>query len=114
MQLTKHFKATDFECKCDHNDCAKHGIKLGVVYAAQKVRDDLKKPVVATSGYRCEKHNRSVGGVSRSGHIKGECVDLAPLYGVKFSDFADSCRDHFDIVIEYKEDGFCHCRKRFK
>lgn len=37
----------------------------------QQIRDALGKPIKITSGYRCEKLNKLVGGVSNSSHLKG-------------------------------------------
>ena len=38
--------------------------------ALQVIRDSLGKPIKITSGYRCEKLNRLVGGVQNSSHLK--------------------------------------------
>lgn len=40
-------------------------------------------PFVITSGYRCEQHNASVGGVSNSSHTKGHAVDIAAASATK-------------------------------
>mgnify|MGYP003397927331 CR=1 FL=1 len=45
--------------------------------ALQVFRDVLGKPIKITSGYRCEKLNRLVGGVSNSSHLKGWAADLS-------------------------------------
>lgn len=37
----------------------------------QVIRDALGKPIQITSGYRCEKLNKLVGGVPNSSHMKG-------------------------------------------
>ena len=36
----------------------------------------LELPVRVTSGYRCEKLNKAIGGSSRSQHVKGEAADI--------------------------------------
>lgn len=45
-----------------------------------KVLDPLReiygKPIYVSSGYRCPKLNKAVGGVSNSQHLKGEAADL--------------------------------------
>lgn len=43
----------------------------------QSIRDALGKPIKITSGYRCEKLNRLVGGVHNSSHLKGWAADIA-------------------------------------
>jgi len=43
-------------------------------------------PIKVTSGYRCEKLNKAVGGVASSIHMKGWAADLQPSNG-KIDDF---------------------------
>lgn len=43
------------------------------------LREAYGKPIVVTSGYRCPKLNRAVGGVARSQHTKGEAADIRTL-----------------------------------
>ena len=47
-----------------------------IVDFLQPLRNQLQKPIVITSGYRCEKLNKLVGGVSTSGHLKGFAADI--------------------------------------
>ena len=42
----------------------------------QPIRDSLEMPVRVTSGYRCEKLNKAIGGSSKSQHVKGEAADV--------------------------------------
>lgn len=78
----KHFKRSEFACKC--------GCGLDVVdYKLAEVLDDLREhfgqPVIVTSGCRCVKHNKSVGGAKKSQHLTGRGADIKvknikPLY----------------------------------
>lgn len=34
------------------------------------------KPISVNSGYRCQVHNKTVGGVANSQHMKGEAADV--------------------------------------
>lgn len=45
-------------------------------YCLQPIRDKLGKPMIITSGYRCQALNKKVGGVSNSQHTKGQAVDF--------------------------------------
>ena len=53
------------------------------------VRERYGKPIRVNSGYRCPIHNRTVGGVPGSQHVKGEAADIVPAglqltaYGLK-------------------------------
>lgn len=40
------------------------------------LRQAYGKPIVVTSGYRCAKLNKAVGGASSSQHVKGEAADI--------------------------------------
>lgn len=39
------------------------------------------KPITITSGYRCEKLNKAVGGVSTSAHLRGYAADITSEEG---------------------------------
>lgn len=42
----------------------------------QPIRDKYNKPIIISSGYRCEELNAKVGGVSNSAHKYGLAADL--------------------------------------
>lgn len=42
----------------------------------QPIRTKYGKPITITSGFRCEKLNKAVGGVKTSQHLKGEAADI--------------------------------------
>ena len=69
----KHFKKSEFTCKCG---CGLNNIQLRVVKIADEVREHFGSPAIVTSGTRCEKHNKEVGGVSNSRHLKGKAIDM--------------------------------------
>lgn len=41
-------------------------------------RQMFGKPIKVNSGFRCPVHNKAVGGVANSQHVKGEAADIAP------------------------------------
>jgi hypothetical protein len=43
----------------------------------QQIRDYFAKPVTINSGYRCESHNKAVGGVTNSYHRSGDAADIS-------------------------------------
>lgn len=47
-----------------------------IVYCLQPLRNKVGKPIIITSGYRCQKVNKLVGGVSNSQHQTGQAVDF--------------------------------------
>ena len=42
----------------------------------QYVRDNVAMPITINSAYRCETHNKSVGGSSRSQHLVAKASDI--------------------------------------
>ena len=76
---TNNFKVSEFACKC----CGGNHIDQRVLDMAQTIRDELGVPVRVNSGYRCEEHNRRVGGVKGSKHTKGLAADLSCSKGSK-------------------------------
>jgi len=77
MQLTKNFSLSEFECKCG---CEMPSNILENVkelsYHLQRLRDKLDSPIKINSGYRCENHNKAIGGKKHSQHLKGLASDI--------------------------------------
>lgn len=51
-------------------------LQYGVDMVLDPLRRIIQKPIVITSGYRCEKLNKAVGGVSNSWHQQGNAADI--------------------------------------
>lgn len=74
-KLSENFKASEFSCH-GSGCCNSVLIDEKLIEYVQKIRDHFKKPVTINSGYRCEKHNKNVGGASGSRHVKGQAADI--------------------------------------
>lgn len=72
QRASPHFMYQEFACKC----CGESKIKLQVILNLEKLRKMANAPIIITSGYRCPKHNREVGGAKRSQHCLGNAVDV--------------------------------------
>ena len=85
MKLTKHFSLEEFS----HSSTAKaRGIDNTVPEklipalrnlcerVLEPLREQVREPVIISSGYRCPVLNRAVGGSNTSQHIKGEACDI--------------------------------------
>ena len=74
----KWFKEKEFACKCCGQlpPLARENVKALVREVLDPVREKLGMPIVVNSGYRCEKHNKDVGGVRNSQHLRGEAADI--------------------------------------
>ena len=76
-RMTKNFKQSEFDCKCG---CEMPEYVLANVTKLanqlQYVRDNVAMPITINSGYRCQAHNKSVGGSENSQHLLGKAADI--------------------------------------
>ena len=74
----KHFNKNEFACKCGGRYCGGFPVEISrrVVGVLDTIREYAGKPVVVSSGVRCKNHNKSVGGVENSYHLKGRAADF--------------------------------------
>ena len=73
-------------------------LMLLIVNTLQPLRNVLKKPVIISSGYRCEKLNKYIGGVANSQHCKGQAADIT-VVGMSIDKLFDYIK-HTDIVYD--------------
>ena len=80
-----------------------------IFHCLQPIRDLIKKPMVITSGYRCDEVNKLIGGVKNSQHTKGQAVDFK-ISGMKPAEIVNIIKEsgiEFDQLInEY--DSWVH------
>ena len=95
----KYFTMNEFECHCGCRmpDSARVNIVALVEEVLDPAREILGRPIVVNSGYRCERHNRDVGGVRNSQHLRGEAADIAPA-GLPLT--ADGLQELTQILVE--------------
>jgi uncharacterized protein YcbK (DUF882 family) len=67
-----NFDMDDFNCPC----CGQNKMLDRTILMLQWARTEARIPFIITSGYRCEKHNKEIGGVTGSEHVRGEAVDI--------------------------------------
>ncbi len=89
VKVSKNFKSTEFDCH-GKNCCGITKIDTDLVGFCQMVRDRFNTQVVINSGFRCQHHNKEVGGVSKSKHMEGTAADIV-VKGVKPIDVAKYC-----------------------
>lgn len=79
----KWFKEKELCCKCCGQlpPLARENIEALVHEVLDPARDKLGMPIVVNSGYRCARHNKDVGGVANSQHLRGEAADIRPSTG---------------------------------
>lgn len=74
IQLSKNFNSSEFECSCSR--CESNYIDLRLIYCLQRLREKMGIPIIITSGYRCRKYNKDIGGASKSQHLFGRAADI--------------------------------------
>lgn len=72
--VSESFTVKELSCKC--GICLDQVIDVYLVCKLQNLRDSIGKPVMITSAYRCERHNKSVGGSPNSQHLVGKAADI--------------------------------------
>ena len=92
--MKNYFKDSEFACKC--GGCESKKMDQGLVGSLNIARHFADIPFSITSGYRCEVHNKAVGGKSTSSHVKGLAVDIHCV---------DS-HDRHTMIIALKQAGF--------
>ena len=72
IQLAPNFNLREFACR----HCGALKIDPALVANLQRLRDRVGRAITITSGYRCEAHNKAVGGVVNSQHLEGKAADI--------------------------------------
>jgi uncharacterized protein YcbK (DUF882 family) len=62
-----------FRCPC----CDRNEIDPRVEALHREIEEDIGQKLIVTSGFRCPKHNKEVGGSATSSHLKGLAWDVA-------------------------------------
>ncbi len=100
--MAQWFKDSEFYCKCG---CGRNNIEPDLVMLLDEARELANTTFKITSGCRCAKHNRRVGGSAGSSHLKGLAADIA----------ASSSKKRFAILQALHMAGFSRIgiHKRF-
>jgi uncharacterized protein YcbK (DUF882 family) len=72
----EYFQRSEFACKCG---CGFATVDYELAEVVDELRGYFGKPVLITSGCRCEVHNSKVGGSKNSKHKLGIACDLKVL-----------------------------------
>ena len=106
IQISEHFSLHEFQCR----HCGQVKLHPSLLAKLQTLRHQLGTPLVITSGYRCEAHNRTVGGATSSYHVQGMAADIAAgPTNLSVQSLADYCQQMgFGGVGGYGQQGFVH------
>lgn len=74
-QLTPHFNVSEFHCKCGKQHPTQ--LDTDLVEMLEKLYSTLNcSKIIINSGYRCESHDKKVGGNGFGQHTKGKAADI--------------------------------------
>lgn len=66
----------------------------------QKIRDRYGKPIIISSGYRCDKLNKAVGGAKNSDHRFGAAGDIHSV-----EDTYEANKELWDVIMTMYTEG---------
>lgn len=75
VNLSDNFESTEFDCN-GKGCCSATTVDPKLVEYLQKIRNHFNAPVTINSAYRCDKHNKKVGGANKSKHLYGQAADI--------------------------------------
>jgi uncharacterized protein YcbK (DUF882 family) len=73
MFISEHFNRSEFACQCG---CCFDTVDVELLRVLEKVRHHFMRPVIVTSGCRCQNHNKKIGGSENSQHLYGRAADI--------------------------------------
>lgn len=107
IKISENFSLHEFECNDGNNEVKLH---TELRDRLQTLRTRLGKAIKVNSGYRTPEHNKAVGGVPNSYHIKGMAADIV-VNGMTPKQVAIEARKvGFRGIIVYNT--FTHCDVR--
>jgi len=102
--ISPHFNLSEFACPC----CNLVMLHPKLLVKLIELRKILERPVYITSGYRCFKYNRKVGGVVNSYHCIGLAADIK-VKDINLITLLEICENiDFSGIGFYEKKNFLH------
>lgn len=112
MKPTRDFTREEFECHC----CGENEMDQYFIDRLQMLRNEISRGMIINSGFRCELHNREVGGSARSSHLLGLAADvsIAHFSSISLSSFIERSFKYFTGIGISKSFIHLDCRNNSK
>jgi len=82
MITLNDFSDWEFNCKCG---CGLNNMTPTFLWKLQQCRTEANVKFIVTSGSRCERYNKDIGGRDNSEHLYGEAADIfTPSSHIRF------------------------------
>ena len=75
VKVSEHFYSTEFDCH-GSGCCSQTKVNDKLPAHLEIIRSHFNAPITITSPYRCETHNRRIGGAVGSRHSRGDACDI--------------------------------------
>lgn len=93
-QLSADFHLREFRCRCNAGRCHMILVHPRLVECLQALREQLARPLILTSGYRCNSYNKIIGGRPRSYHTRGMAADVMCQDLAQLEELAQAAAEH--------------------
>jgi len=104
LKVARHFKLSEFACPC----CNLVMLHPKLLAKLVELRNILESPVYITSGYRCMRYNREIGGVTNSYHCIGLAADIK-VGDINLIELLEICENiDFSGIGFYEKKNFLH------
>lgn len=97
QELTKSATASRRGINNTPDESVKRNLNLLVDNILDPLREAYGAPIIVTSGYRCGRLNKAVGGAAKSQHMYGQAADIRTV-----SDKPSGNKKLFDLIRELK------------
>ena len=111
----ENFTVDELKCRC----CGRIEYDNEFIVRLQAFRYMLNSrfrkdvPLLVSSGYRCDRHNREVGGVPNSRHLISDAADIRSSVIISDELYREAIRSNlFSTVIHYTLSRFVHVDTR--
>ena len=97
----RYFEMKEFACKCCGQlpPSAEQNLQALVEHVLDPARERLGMPITVNSGYRCPAHNKAVGGVKNSQHLKGEAADITCADNKRLAEIIEQLGNYDQLIV---------------
>ena len=73
MIKAKYFERSEFACSCG---CGFDAVDVELLAVLENLREESLQAVTINSACRCAEHDKAIGGVKNSQHVRGKAADI--------------------------------------
>jgi uncharacterized protein YcbK (DUF882 family) len=102
--INKYFNTSEFTCKCSYPECKSQKISVNFINRLTKVREELNKGLIITSGFRCSRYQKDLAEsgantvvAKLSQHEMGNAADVVPMH-CDIATFQPICEKQFKAI----------------